>query len=88
MYTHKKKPYRAACTQWTASNTEEVMELMKTSGIEASPYGDAMMLRWVDPVHRNSRIDMFYPGMWLRIGENGIMKIMSDQEFKLKYEEL
>lgn len=86
-YTHKKKTYYATCVQWN-DNTDQVTQLLQDVCVEVTPYGDALMLRRqvIEHARPFTKIDMFYKGMWVRIGENGAMKLMTDDEFKLKYE--
>jgi len=88
-FTHKKKTYFARCLQWT-NNDEQVMALLRDANIEASPYGGDLMLRY-DVKNNGTKhtvIDMFRKGMWVRVGENGAVKLMRNEDFKLKYEPL
>lgn len=86
-YTHHKKLYFATCIQWTDDNTDEVIALLEKHA-EVTPYGDSLMIRWNDPRSHKYHINTLYKGVWIRVGENGNMKTMSDEEFKLKYEEV
>lgn len=83
-YTHVKKPYYAYCVQYTDDTEREVINLIATAGGEASPYAGALMVRWFGK--QSPSINMFYKGMWLRQGENGVIKLMTDAEFTMKYE--
>lgn len=85
--THRKKMYTAHCIQWTDDNTAEFVALLEKHA-EVSPYGELLMIRWSDPLSHKYHIDTLSKGVWIRIGENGGMKTMSDAEFKLKYEEV
>jgi len=85
--SHKKKTYYAQCFQWDGSNTELVVETLNSHGCEASPYDGKLMLRWRDDWHKPS-IEMMHFGDWLRIGENGQLKIMRQPEFDMKYERI
>lgn len=86
-YTHKKKTYLARCVQWT-NNYDQVIQLLNDAGVEVTPYEDSLILRYkaMDRDKPYSKIDTFTKGMWIRVGENGVVKIMKDEEFKLKYE--
>lgn len=86
-YTHKKRTYHATCIQWTDESTHRVKELLSAHA-EVTEYSGSLMLRWNSPTSHKMHIDMFHPSMWIRIGENGQMKTMTDQEFQLKYEEI
>jgi hypothetical protein len=85
-FTHVKQPYFAYCVQHNGDNTKELINLIKDAGGEAVPYGKDMLVRWKGT--QKPSIDIFFKGMWLRQGENGMVKLMSDIEFKLKYETL
>jgi len=83
-YTHVKRPYRAYCMQYTSETEKRVVDLIAEAGGEASPYAGDLMVRWFGK--QTPVIDMFHRGMWLRQGENGVIKLMTDAEFQLKYE--
>ena len=84
-FTHRKKTYYATCIQWDGKNTEMIIELLDRAGCDAHPYGGELMLKWRSN-EVNPSIDMFKVGSWLRLGENDVLKVMTDAEFKLKYE--
>ena len=86
-YTHQKRPYKATCLQWDGLNTDAVTAMLEAAGAEVSPYGEQLMLRWRN---RNSglTIEMMDKWDWLRLGENGVLKMMKPDEFSLKYEEV
>lgn len=86
-FTHKKKTYLAQCMQWTY-NYDQVMQLLNDAGVEVTPYEDYLVLRYnaTDRDKPYTKIDTFKKGMWIRVGENGAVKIMKDEEFQLKYE--
>ena len=65
-----------------------MIDLLKQHGCEANPYLGELMLRWEETATTHYRIEMMHIGDWLRIGENGVAKVMTDEEFKLKYEEI
>ena len=86
IFTHKKRPYRAECVRWVIDNTAQVITILEDGGNEVSLYAEHLMIRWKVPSPR--AIDTLQLGMWLRVGENGVVKMMTDEEFNLKYEEL
>ena len=83
-YTHRKRVYHAHCIQYTPDTKAKVVTLLESHGVEVSPYDDCLMLRWFDG--RPDCIKTLDTGMWVRVGENGSVKLMSDEEFQLKYE--
>ncbi len=86
-FTHIKRPYHATCIEWTGDNTCIVIEQLFIHDCEAHVYGDQLMLRWKDDFRKPS-LEMMNVGSVLRIGENEVMKVMTPEEFKLKYEEI
>jgi hypothetical protein len=86
-HTHQKRPYKAQCLQWASDNTCAVITTLQDFGCEVNTYGDQLMLRWKKSPHKPA-IEMLSVGMWLRLGENGELKVMPDAEFRAKYEEL
>jgi len=84
-FTHVKRPYHACCMIWDGTNTPMVIHQLHLHGCEAHAYGDQLMLRWKDDFRKPS-LEMMSLGAVLRIGENGVMKVMSPEEFALKYE--
>lgn len=86
-FTHRKKIYHALCLQWDGTNTEVIVELLFRAGCEAHLYGNELMLRWKNDFRKPS-IEMMKVGYWLRLGENDVLKIMSPEEFALKYQEI
>ena len=86
-FTHKKRTYYALCLQWDGINTEMVIELLDRAGCDAHLYDGMLMLRWREDWHRPS-IEMMKNGDWLRLGENDVLKVMTDSDFRLKYESI
>lgn len=86
IFTHVKKPYRAYCVQYTPDSEKHIIDLIAGIGGEAVPYAGDLMVRWFGK--QEPSIAMFYKGMWLREGENGVIKLLTDEEFQLKYEVL
>lgn len=85
-YTHKKKTYFATCIRWNDDNTDEVIQLIESAGASVTYLNGHLMIRWNDPRSYKYSICTIEPGDWVRKGENGVMKLMKDHEFKLKYE--
>lgn len=84
-FTRKKRPYRAVCVQLQPDNFQQVIDVLKVHGCDATPYVGQIMLRWEESAGTKYSIEMMYVGDWIRIGENGHSKIMSDEELNLKY---
>ena len=85
-FTHRKRIYHAMCLQWDGVNTEMIIELLDRAGCEAHMYGEVLMLHWRNDWYKGLAIDTMKIGYWLRLGENDVVKIMSPEEFNLKYE--
>ena len=91
-FTHRKKQYRAYCLQYQLDNFKEINNLLLSGKAEVHLYSSEMendnrlMIRWSDG--RNPSIETIQYGMWVRRGENGLVKIYTDEEFLLKYESL
>lgn len=85
-FTHKKKNYFAVCLQWSEYNTQEVVDLIQSTGAEVTPYSGRLMIRWQNPLNYKCSLDTIDVGDWVRKGENGVLKLMKDPEFQLKYE--
>lgn len=85
-FTHKKRPYRAMCVRWVVDNTAAIITILEGGGNEVSLYAEHLMIRWKVPSPR--AIDTLKLGEWLRVGENGVVKMMTNEEFELKYEEI
>lgn len=77
--THITVPYHAQCLQWDGSNTEAIFALVKQAGGTAEHWHASLLLRY------QGRIDSLYPGWWLRLGENGALKVFKPELFALKY---
>ena len=86
-YTHRKKIYHAMCIQWDGANTQIILELLDRAGCNASIYGDQIMLRWKDDF-RHPNLECISKNTWLRLGENDVLKVLTDAEFRLKYEDI
>lgn len=76
-FNYKKKVYRAAALQYEGTNADTVKALLPGM---VSDHGSYLIIRYT------SSMDTLIPGDWVRIGENGVVKCYSDDEFKLKYE--
>lgn len=86
IFTHQKKSYLAICLRWNGNNTDDVINLIKSSGAAADIFNDSIMIRWQDSLNYKCSIETMYIGDWVRKGENNVLKIMKDPEFQLKYE--
>ena len=82
-YTHQKKQYKAICVRLNETNGEEVLSLLKQNEAEPHEYGAVIMIRYGD-----GRIETIGVGDWVRVGENGVVKTFTDDEFNSKYEVL
>jgi len=80
-YTHKRIAFYATCIQWTPSNTPMVLELLERYGCEANQYGNQLMLRWKDDLHKPS-IEMMKHGYYLRLGQDESLKVIPPEKFQ------
>lgn len=90
-YTHRKKPYHAIATQLSKYNIDAMVELIQATNREASAtrYGtEAIMVRFANPLPRQCTPAVMEVTDWLVVGENGVAKLYSDEQFKIKYEAL
>ena len=85
-FTHKKRNYYALCVQYDGTNAEYITDILGRAGCEVHPYGEQLMLRWRSDWYKGHAIDTMKAGYWVRIGENDMVKIMSPEEFDLKYQ--
>ena len=90
--THKRRARHAEALQFNADNIQVMLaKLRQTDGCSAEQYKgspDMILVRNTISDGMNPGIYTLYVGDWLVTGENGITKSYSDQEFKIKYEEL
>ena len=86
-YTHIKKPYKARCIQNRGGNNAEVLQFLAEYGFNTwhSPSKDGAI--FVIDESRVKRLGMPV-GWWARVGENDVLKTMSDDEFQLKYQRI
>lgn len=77
-HTHKKRSYRAHAVQWDGVNTWEICDMMPS----VTPYASALMVRY------HGGIKTMKKGDWAVKGEDGKVKIYSDEVFKIKYESI
>ena len=83
-FSHKKRVYRATCCQWTGHNLPAITDLLHKIGYsEVEVFRDSVMARGA-----GRGLLCVHLGSWLRIGEDGRFKVMSSEEFDLKYEEV
>lgn len=76
-YTHQKRPYRARCVQFDGYNYDIIVPLFK----DATKYGeDHIMVRY------GHGIVTLRVGDWTVIGEDGRIRVYSDEVFHIKYE--
>lgn len=90
-YTHRKRPYYAQATQLTKYNIQDMVHWIQATNREATASlydGGKIMVRFANPLPRQCTPNVMNVGDWLVIGENGIAKLYTDEQFKIKYEEL
>lgn len=90
-YTHKKRPYHATCVQWTGDNFEQVKAMFGDSFGTLEPYcprSIGVVSKVVFIRFEPGECTVMRPFDWAVKGENGDVKIYSDDIFHVKYEEL
>ena len=80
-YTHKKRPYLAHAIQWDESNLESIAAMLPKA--EVQMVGRVAFIRY-EP----GECDIMRPRDWIVKGENGDVKLYSDDIFRVKYEEV
>ena len=87
-FTHQKRPYRATAVQFTNTNAEHILTILNQNA-EALKYGPTeIMIRFAVPMQGRKLIDVITHGDWVVTGENDEVKVYTNEQFKLKYEEL
>lgn len=80
MYNYQKKPYKAQAVQWSGTNTEEVVRMLK---VESRLHDKYLMLK-----HNNGDFSTLEVGHWVVRGENGEVKTYDNAIFCTKYTEI
>lgn len=80
-YTHKKRQYNAHAVQWTQNNLVDVQAMLPSA--EISKVGDVAFIRYAP-----GECNVMKSLDWIVKGENGDIKIYSDDIFHIKYEEI
>ena len=93
MYNCRKRQYYATAVQFTEANEAEVLALLNNKTTYASMYivRDELrqiMVRFSKPAPGQRMIDTLDAGSWVVTGENGAVKCYTDEQFKIKYEEV
>lgn len=86
MYTHVKRPYRATCLQFDGSNIEEVSKVLEATGARCVSSWDKnprVLIRFA-----RGELRGLIPGDWVRVGEDGDVRVYPDEIFKERYMEL
>ena len=85
-FTHQKRPYCANAVQFTNTNTEHILTILNQNA-EALKYGPTeIMIRFAEPMQGRKLIDVIKHGDWVVTGENGNIKIYTNESFYIKYE--
>lgn len=80
-FTHAKRQYFAKCSQWTGTNLNEISDMLRSLGYQDFyMHSDTVMARGMD-----KQLLCIHANYWLRVGENRAFKVMSPEEFALKY---
>ena len=79
-FTHIKVPYRAECIQLTETNTHEVIEFLFREGYTAWQVSGFVYYSRPDPGTCGLPVSW-----WIRKGEDGVIKFLPDDLFRLKY---
>ena len=92
-YTHQKRPYRARCIQFDGGNFEAIKGLIPNSELGHYPlylsgFGACEQRKPCILVRHPGGISTLYTGYWAVQGENGAVKVYSDEVFRTKYQEV
>lgn len=83
--THQKHPYLAHAIQWDGDNTPAVFEALK--GFAKDVYPSVYNVDHIYIRHEHG-VTVIRKGWWVVTGENGEVKVYSDEVFNIKYEAL
>lgn len=82
-FTHIKVPYRAECLQLTETNADEVIAFLFREGYTAWKVSGSVY--YSRPDQRTCGLPVVPVGWWIRKGEDGVIKFLPDDLFRLKY---
>lgn len=87
-FNAKKRSYHAFATQFTGTNSEEILGILKHPNIDCEVRPDCIMIRIEYPEKNFRSIDTLFVGWWVVVGENGAVKFYDDETYRIKYEGL
>ena len=91
-FTHKRIGRKAVCLQFTDATVDKALDILNNDDDYAAEVHkcnpDILLVRNRNPTPSSPRIFTLCAGDWLVIGENGITRRYTDEQFKIKYETL
>ena len=91
MYNCRKRQYYATAVQLTPDSETQVLALLNNATTHTTVHEGqtrCVMVRFSAPAPGQKAIDTLNFGSWVVTGENGEVKCYSDEQFKIKYEEI
>jgi hypothetical protein len=83
--THERIPRRAECLQWDGENSEAVIELLLRGGLVGGLFRECSYIL----AREDGRVKCgISRGQWVLMGEDGKIRVYSDDEFKVMYRRL
>ena len=84
---YRKRAYHADAIRLSEETKSQVLYLLNDKVAYAVPYGPLeIMVRFSEPAEGRKLIDTIAYGDWVVTGENGLVKVYTDEQFHSKYE--